>query len=99
MMTNESLLRRASWMPMPIPAKPAPTIRTSTAVTSPGSRTGEDLAVPGGALMERPSELPCDPRYVVEGQHEPGLGPRVRRKTAVKQQPAEVDGAGPKKVN
>src|ERR1700704_1945321 len=99
MMTNDSLLRRASWMPMPTPAKPAPTIRTSTAVTSPGSRTGEDLAVPGGALPERPAELTCDPRYVVGGQREPGFGPRVRREAAVKQQPAEVVGAAAQQVN
>src|SRR6202000_2618457 len=89
-MTNDSRPRRASWMPMPIPAKPAPTIRTSTAVTPRPSRTGGDLAVRGGALLQRPAELPRHPRDVAEGQHEPGLGSRVRREAAVEQQPAEV---------
>src|ERR1700758_108368 len=99
MMTNDSRPRRASWMPMPIPAKPAPTIRTSTAVTPPASRTGQDLVVPGGALPERPAELPRDPRDVVEGKDEPGLGSRVRREAAVEQQPAEVVGAAAQQVD
>src|ERR1700722_5923293 len=99
MMTKDSLPRRASWMPMPIPAKPAPTISTSTAVTPRPSDTGNDLAVAGGALPERPAEFPCDPLNLVEGQHEAGLGPRVRRQPAVEDQAAKVVGAAAQQVN
>src|ERR1700722_4284496 len=99
MMTKDSLPRRASWMPMPIPAKPAPTISTSTAVTPRPSDTGNDLAVAGGALPERPAEFPCDPLNVVEGQHKAGLGPRVRRQPAVEEQAAKVVGAAAQQVN
>src|ERR1700691_3742697 len=99
MMTNDSLPRRASWMPMPMPAKPAPTIRTSTAVTPRASLTGQNLAVRCGALPERPAELPRDPRDVVEPQDEPGLGASVRRQAAVEQQPAEVAGAAAQQVD
>src|SRR5690348_15227251 len=99
MMTNESRPRRASWMPMPMPAKPAPTIRTSTTVTPWLSGTGDDLAVRGGALPERPAELPRDPRDVAEGQDEPGLRSRVRREAAVEQQPAEVVGPAAQQVS
>src|ERR1700722_19178116 len=99
MMTKDSRPRRASWMPMPIPAKPAPTISTSTAVTPRPSDTGNDLAVAGGALPERPAEFPCHPLNVVEGQHEAGLGSRVRRQTAVEEQSAKVVGAAAQQVN
>src|ERR1700722_12690421 len=99
MMTKDSLPRRASWMRMPIPAQPAPTISTSTAVPPRPSDTGDDLAVAGGALPERPVEFPCDPLNVVEGQHEAGLGPRVRRQTAVEEQAAKVVGAAAQQVN
>src|SRR5215469_6765377 len=85
MMTNDSRPRRASWMPMPMPAKPAPTIRTSTGVMPRASLTRQDLVVPGGALPERPAELPRDPGHFVEAQDEPGLGARVRREAPVEQ--------------
>src|ERR1700722_16679482 len=99
MMTKDSRPRRASWMPMPIPAKPAPTIRTSTAVTPGPSDTGHNLLVSGGALPDRPAKLPRDPLDVDEGQHEAGLGPRLGRQTAVEQQAAEVVGAAAEQAN
>src|SRR3984957_20396937 len=99
MITNDSRPRRASLMPMPIPAKPAPTIRTSTAVTPARSDTGADLAVPGGALPERPAEFACDPVNVIEGQHEARFCPRVRRQTAVEEQPAKVVGTAAEQVD
>src|ERR1700722_7338130 len=99
MMTKDSRPRRASWIPMPIPAKPAPTISTSTDVTPRSSDTGDDLSVAGGALPQRPAELPGDPLDVVERQHQARLRPRVRRQTAVEEQAAEVVGAAAEQVD
>src|ERR1700735_4586492 len=99
MMPKASLPRRASWIPMPIPAKPAPTIRMSTAVTPDPSDTGGDLAVSGGALPDRPAELTADPLNVVAGEDEPRLRPRFGRETAVEEQPAEIVGAAAEQGN
>ena len=84
---------------MPIPAKPAPTIRTSTAVAPRPSRTGNDLAVPGGALLQRPASSRATRATSSRVRHEPGLRARVRREAAVEQQPAEVVGAAAQQVN
>src|ERR1700689_5051533 len=99
MMTKDSRPRRASWMPMPIPAKPAPTIRTSTDVTPEPSDTGDDLAVSGGALADRAADLPGDPLDVVAAEDEPGLRSRPGREAAVEEQAAEVVGAAAGQVN
>src|ERR1700742_4288988 len=99
MMTNDSRPRRASWIPMPIPAKPAPTMRTSTAFAPPPSRTGGNLVVAGGALLKRSAELPRDPLDVAEGPDEPGLRSPLRPEAAVEQQPAELVGTTAQQVN
>jgi len=81
---DDSLPPRASWIAHAIPRIHAPTIRTSTAVTSPGS-SRQDLAVTRGRC--RSGREPRATRVTRRGQHEPASGPRVRREAASSSSP------------